>query len=434
VQTPTLAILVERQKAIDSFVPKKYWELRTLYRGGLFVCDKGRIGTEEAAEALKGQLEKYPLEIAKITRKKGKEAPPRLFDLTLLQVECNKKFGFSAERTLQLIQSLYEKKLTTYPRVDTSFLPNELHGKAPGILQNLVPYATFVQPLLQQGKLPKRAKVFNDKKITDHHAIIPTGEWAAAAGLSKDEKYVLDLVVRRFIAVFYPDCEFASTVVNAKVATGGESYAFKATGKQILSEGWRVLFPAPAAKNEAAQGASVDAGASEAADNDAADAAEKENVLPEYKEGESGPHTPSVVAKQTQPPRYMSEGDLLRAMETAGKQVEDEELRDLMKENGIGRPSTRAAIIETLIKRQYIRKEKKRIVPTPLGMALIDIIPNELLKSAELTGQWEKKLKQISEGGYPVRDFMAELKQMVVEVTWQVMQAERKPLGEEVPA
>ncbi|MDE7091164.1 MAG: DNA topoisomerase III, partial [Bacteroidales bacterium] len=269
VQTPTLAILVERQKAIDSFVPKKYWELRTLYRGGLFVCDKGRIGTEEAAEALKGQLEKYPLEIAKITRKKGKEAPPRLFDLTLLQVECNKKFGFSAERTLQLIQSLYEKKLTTYPRVDTSFLPNELHGKAPGILQNLVPYATFVQPLLQQGKLPKRAKVFNDKKITDHHAIIPTGEWAAAAGLSKDEKYVLDLVVRRFIAVFYPDCEFASTVVNAKVATEGESYAFKATGKQILSEGWRVLFPAAAAKNEAA-------------DNDAADAAEKENVLPEY--------------------------------------------------------------------------------------------------------------------------------------------------------
>ncbi|MDE6106398.1 MAG: DNA topoisomerase III, partial [Bacteroidales bacterium] len=432
VQTPTLAILVERQKAIDSFVPKKYWELRTLYRGGLFVCDKGRIGTEEAAEALKGQLEKYPLEIAKITRKKGKEAPPRLFDLTLLQVECNKKFGFSAERTLQLIQSLYEKKLTTYPRVDTSFLPNELHGKAPGILQNLVPYATFVQPLLQQGKLPKRAKVFNDKKITDHHAIIPTGEWAAASGLSKDEKYVLDLVVRRFIAVFYPDCEFASTVVNAKVATEGESYAFKATGKQILSEGWRVLFPAPAAKNEATQGAQAES--SEAADNEAPEAAEKENVLPEYKEGESGPHTPSVVAKQTQPPRYMSEGDLLRAMETAGKQVEDEELRDLMKENGIGRPSTRAAIIETLIKRQYIRKEKKRIVPTPLGMALIDIIPNELLKSAELTGQWEKKLKQISEGGYPVRDFMAELKQMVVEVTWQVMQAERKPLGEEVPA
>ncbi|MDE6111932.1 MAG: DNA topoisomerase 3 [Bacteroidales bacterium] len=432
VQTPTLAILVERQKAIDSFVPKKYWELRTLYRGGLFVCDKGRIGTEEAAEALKGQLEKYPLEIAKITRKKGKEAPPRLFDLTLLQVECNKKFGFSAERTLQLIQSLYEKKLTTYPRVDTSFLPNELHGKAPGILRNLVPYATFVQPLLQQGKLPKRAKVFNDKKITDHHAIIPTGEWAAASGLSKDEKYVLDLVVRRFIAVFYPDCEFASTVVNAKVATEGESYAFKATGKQILSDGWRVLFPAPAAKNEATQGAQAES--SEAADNEAAEAAEKENVLPEYKEGESGPHTPSVVAKQTQPPRYMSEGDLLRAMETAGKQVEDEELRDLMKENGIGRPSTRAAIIETLIKRQYIRKEKKRIVPTPLGMALIDIIPNELLKSAELTGQWEKKLKQISEGGYPVRDFMAELKQMVVEVTWQVMQAERKPLGEEVPA
>lgn len=469
VQTPTLAILVERQKAIDSFVPKKYWELRTLYRGGLFVCEKGRIGTAEAAEALRERVGRFPLQIVKVTRKKGKEAPPRLFDLTLLQVECNKKFGFSAERTLQLIQSLYEKKLTTYPRVDTSFLPNELYGKAPGILQNLVPYATFVQPLLQQGKLPKRAKVFNDKKITDHHAIIPTGEWAAASGLSKDEKYVLDLVVRRFIAVFYPDCEFASTVVNAKVETGGEeaaadvadvaavvadetgaasaaeakpqTYEFKATGKQILSEGWRVLFPAPAAKNEAAQADGAPAATadmSEGADGaeatdtaDASEAADKENVLPEYKEGESGPHAPSVVAKQTQPPRYMSEGDLLRAMETAGKQVDDEELRDLMKENGIGRPSTRAAIIETLIKRQYIRKEKKRIVPTPLGMALIDIIPNELLKSAELTGQWEKKLKQISEGSYPVRDFMAELKQMVVEVTWQVMQAERKPLGGE---
>ncbi|MDE5704370.1 MAG: hypothetical protein K2H70_06060, partial [Bacteroidales bacterium] len=252
--------------------------------------------------------------------------------------------------------------------------------------------------------------------------------------------------VRRFIAVFYPDCEFASTVVNANVETGGEeaaaeekpqAYEFKATGKQILSEGWRVLFPAPAAKSEAAKAGGADSDAatadtSEGTDaSDAPDAAEKENVLPEYKEGESGPHTPSVAAKQTQPPRYMSEGDLLRAMETAGNQVDDEELRDLMKENGIGRPSTRAAIIETLIKRQYIRKEKKRIVPTPLGMALIDIIPNDLLKSAELTGQWEKKLKQISEGNYPVRDFMAELKQMVVEVTWQVMQAERKPLGEE---
>lgn len=466
VQTPTLAILVERQKQINSFVPKKYWELRTVYRGGTFVCGKN-LDSAESAEALRHHLAQYPLRIAKITRKKGKEAPPRLFDLTLLQVECNKKFGFSAERTLQIIQSLYEKKLTTYPRVDTSFLPNEMHAKAPAILQNLVPYATFVQPLLK-GKLPKRAKVFNDKKITDHHAIIPTGEWAAAASLVADEKRVLDLVVRRFIAVFYPDCEFASTVVNAEViasattgladaasvgadgaasvCTTGASFAFKATGKQILEEGWRVLFPQAAndkaggadnkADGSAAAGDKADATGrvptdadGDGADPDSDDAQEKENVLPDYKEGESGPHTPTAVAKQTQPPRYMSEGDLLRAMETAGKQVDDEELRDLMKENGIGRPSTRAAIIETLLKREYIRKEKKRVVPTPLGMALIDIIPNELLKSAELTGRWEKKLKQIADGDYAVKDFMAELRTMVAEVTAQVLRAERKVLG-----
>lgn len=464
VQTPTLAILVERQKQINSFVPKKYWELRTVYRGGTFVCEgwrgaqnskDGRLDSAESAEALRCHLAQYPLRIAKITRKKGKEAPPRLFDLTLLQVECNKKFGFSAERTLQIIQSLYEKKLTTYPRVDTSFLPNEMHAKAPAILQNLVPYATFVQPLLK-GKLPKRAKVFNDKKITDHHAIIPTGEWAAAASLVADEKRVLDLVVRRFIAVFYPDCEFASTVVNAEVIAGadaaigattgladaasvgsGATFAFKATGKQILEEGWRVLFPQATgdktggADNKADATGRVPTDADgDGADPDTDDAQEKENVLPDYKEGESGPHTPTAVAKQTQPPRYMSEGDLLRAMETAGKQVDDEELRDLMKENGIGRPSTRAAIIETLLKREYIRKEKKRVVPTPLGMALIDIIPNELLKSAELTGRWEKKLKQIADGDYAVKDFMAELRTMVAEVTAQVLRAERKVLGE----
>lgn len=471
VQTPTLALLVERQKAIDSFVPLKYWELRSLYRGGLFVCDKGKIATEEKAKKMCQTVADFPMEITKVTKKKSKEQPPKLFDLTLLQVECNRKFGFSADKTLQYIQSLYERKLTTYPRVDTNFLPNEIYGKVPSILQGLTPYLTFVQPILSGSKIRKSSKVFNDKKITDHHAIIPTGEWAAAATLQVDEKKVLDLIVRRFIAAFYPDCEISSTVVQSRVVVkaienskdasleieGSATvdskepkepiatieqiepkektdqieketvYLFKATGKQILSAGWREILTIREASNKA-ENANKDLDKTsneEDANEDAEDA-----ILPEYKEGESGSHKPSVCARQTQAPRYMTEGDLLRAMETAGKQVESEELRDIMKDNGIGRPSTRAAIIETLIKRQYIRKEKKKIVPTPLGIALIDIIPNELLKSAELTGQWEKKLKLISDGGYKVQTFMSELKQMVSEVIMQVKQAERKILGE----
>ena len=453
VQTPTLALLVERQKAIENFKPEKFWELRTLYRGGMFQSTKGRFATEDAARALCREVSGRPLEITKVEKKKAKEAPPKLFDLTLLQVECNKKFGFSAEESLQLIQSLYEKKLTTYPRVDTNFLPNDMYPKVPGILRGLVPYAALTREILEKKPLRKSTKVFNDAKITDHHAIVPTGEFGAASSLSRNEKLVFDLVIRRFIAVFYPDCEYANTTVLAKVDLGGsgpeptggmpegkipdgsmagaeleagtalaspegktkkkeETIQFKATGKVIVSPGWRVVFPAK----------------TQAGDEDEKEG--KENVLPEYKPGEKGPHEPEIVAKQTQPPKFMSEGDLLKAMETAGKSVEDEELRDLMKANGIGRPSTRAAIIETLIKRQYVYKEKKRILPSPMGMKLIEIIPNRLLKSAELTGQWEKKLREISDGKYPAAQFMQQLKQMVCGVVEEVRNSRRVELGD----
>lgn len=437
VQTPTLAILVERQKAIENFKPEKFWELRTLYRGGQFQSTKGRLATEEAAKELCRQVADKPLEITKVEKKKAKEHPPKLFDLTLLQVESNKKFGFSADETLQIIQNLYEKKLTTYPRVDTNFLPNDIYPKVPGMLRGLSPYADLTAPLLTQKTLRKSDKVFNDKKITDHHAIIPTGEFGAAATLSRNEKLVLDMVIRRFIAVFYPDCEYANTTVMAQVDLGGDQSAlasreesgetssagkgkkkkdtliqFKATGKVITEPGWRVVFPSKAQQGE-----------EEEKDN-------QENVLPEYKVGEKGPHKPEIVQKQTQPPKYMSEGDLLKAMETAGKNVDDEELRDLMKANGIGRPSTRAAIIETLLKRKYVYKDKKRILPTPTGIKLIETIQNRLLKSAELTGQWEKKLREIADGKYSAAQFMVQLKQMVCGVVEEVKAARRTEIGE----
>lgn len=411
VQTPTLALLVERQKAIESFKPEKFWELRTRYRDGVFLSTEGRLATEEKAAQLCRDVAGVDLQITKVEKKKGKEHPPKLFDLTLLQVESNKKFGFSADKTLQIIQSLYEKKLTTYPRVDTNFLPDDIYAKASGILRGLVPYATFTQPLLEQ-KLRKSAKVFNNKKITDHHAIIPTGEFSAASTLSHEEKQVFDMVIRRFIAVFYPDCEYASTTVLAKVdlsSVGQKEIKFKATGKQITDPGWRVVFPDKSQTEEDEKG---------------------ENILPDYKQGEHGPHRPEIVQKQTQPPKYMTEGDLLKAMETAGKTVEDEELRDLMKANGIGRPSTRAAIIETLIKRRYVYKDKKRILPTPMGMRLIETIPNQLLKSAELTGQWEKKLREISDGNFSSAEFMNQLKAMVGEVVQEVRMTPRRILDE----
>ena len=399
VQTPTLALVVERQKAIDQFKPETYWEIRTNYRGGIFSCQRGRFDKKEEAEALMAKIAPEELEITSVERKKAMEHPPKLFDLTSLQVECNRKFAFTAEHTLQLIQSLYEKKLTTYPRVDTNFLPNDQYPKVPKILRGLKPYESLTAPILSGGKIRKSPKVFNDKKITDHHAIIPTGEFRY--DLSPDEKRVYDLVARRFIAVFYPDCEIANTTVLAKI--GEED--FKATGKQIIEPAWRVVFGVNADKQ-----------------ND-------EHVLPAYEKGEHGAHTPELQEKQTQPPKYYTEADLLRAMETAGKQVEDEELRDLMKENGIGRPSTRANIIETLFKRQYIRKDKKRILATSTGIELIDTIQNGLLKSAELTGQWEKKLRMIEDGTYRVEDFMEELKCMVNEIVHHVKYASAKTIA-----
>ena len=402
VQTPTLALIVDRQKAIEQFKPEAYWEVRTDYRGGWFSYTKGRFTVKEEAEAFMQEIVPLELEIKSSERKKAMEHPPKLFDLTLLQVECNRKFAFSADTTLKIIQSLYEKKLTTYPRVDTNFLPNDIYPKVPGILKGLKPYATLVDPVINGSKIRKSPKVFNDKKITDHHAIIPTGVFSY--DMTPDEKRVYDLVARRFIAVFYPDCEIANTTVMAQVGI----HEFKATGKQIIDPAWRVVFPAASNKQS------------------------DENVLPVYEAGEKGPHAPELQEKETQPPKYYTEADLLRAMETAGKQVEDEELRDLMKENGIGRPSTRAGIIETLLKRGYIRKDKKRLVATSTGIELIDTIQNDLLKSAELTGQWEKKLRMIEDGTYEVADFMEELKVMVNELVHVVKCSPRKAITVEV--
>ena len=402
VQTPTLALIVDRQKSIEQFKPETYWEVRTDYRGGWFSYTKGRFTVKEEAEAFMQEILPLELEIKSVERKKAMEHPPKLFDLTLLQVECNRKFAFSADTTLKVIQSLYEKKLTTYPRVDTNFLPNDIYPKVPGILKGLKPYVTLIDPIINGSKIRKSSKVFNDKKITDHHAIIPTGVFSY--DMTPDEKRVYDLVARRFIAVFYPDCEIANTTVIAQVGVN----EFKATGKQIIDPAWRVVFPAASNKQS------------------------DENVLPVYEVGEKGPHTPELQEKETQPPKYYTEADLLRAMETAGKQVEDEELRDLMKENGIGRPSTRAGIIETLLKRGYIRKDKKRLVATATGVELIDTIQNDLLKSAELTGQWEKKLRMIEEGTYNVSDFMEELKVMVNELVHVVKCSPRKAITVEV--
>lgn len=394
VQTPTLALVVDRQKAIEQFRPEKYWELRTVYRGGVFSCNRGRFTNKDEAEKLLAGITPLELEITGVERKKAMESPPKLFDLTSLQVECNRKYALTADSTLKIIQALYERKLTTYPRVDTNFLPNDQYPKVPGILKGLKPYEKLVAPILAGGKIRKSAKVFNDKKITDHHAIIPTGVFTY--DMSPDEKRVYDLVARRFIAAFYPDCEVANTTVTALVGKEG----FKATGKQIVTPAWRVVFDTEKDKEKERQNA--------------------ENVLPAYEKGEHGPHTPEVAEKETQPPKYYTEADLLRAMETAGKQVENDELRDLMKENGIGRPSTRAGIIETLQKRNYIRKDKKRLVATQTGVELIDTVHYDLLKSAELTGQWEKKLRMIEDGKYEVSAFMEELRVMVNDIIYAV--------------
>ena len=404
VQTPTLAMIVARYREIENFVPEDYWELKTKYRGVTFNSTRGRFKTEGEASAVVENIKQLPLEVTSVETKKGKEAPPRLFDLTSLQVECNKKFGMSADDALKTIQSLYEKKATTYPRVDTTFLSDDIYPQVPGILQAMVPYANLTAPLLALNKLPKTKKVFDNSKVTDHHAIIPTNVNPATVAMTPDEKRVYHLIAMRFIAAFYPDCEFSTTTVMAQV---GE-YGFKATGKEILKPGWRDLFNKPGDKNV------DDEGKEKPEDED-------NGVMPHFEKGESGPHEPSVLKRTTQPPKPYTEGTLLRAMETAGKTVDDEELRDAMKENGIGRPSTRAAIIETLFKRRYIRKERKSITPTLAGIQLIDTIHEPLLKSASLTGLWEKKLHEIERGEYSAAQFIDELKKMIGEIVLNVL-------------
>ncbi len=396
VQTPTLALIVRRQLEIDNFTPEPYWILSTVYRDVTFSATKGKFTTQEEGETFLEKVVNAPFTVTDISAKKGTEAPPRLYDLTSLQVDCNKKFGYSAEQTLQLIQSLYEKKYTTYPRVDTTYLSDDIYPKCANMLMGIRGYEQFTAPL-HGKKLIKSKKVFDSSKVTDHHAIIPTG--VAAQNLTDMERNVYDLVARAFIAVFYPDCKFLTTTVLGEV----DKVEFKATGKQITEQGWRVIFASDSKKNVSV----------EQAENE-------EKVLPEFTVGESGPHTPSLMEKWTQPPKPYTEATLLRAMETAGKLVDNDELRDALKENGIGRPSTRAAIIETLFKRKYIRKERKNLIATPTGVELIGLIHEELLKSAELTGIWEKKLREIEKNKYDARQFLDELKQMVTEIVTTV--------------
>ncbi len=443
VQTPTLALIVNRQHEIEHFEPKQYWVLSTLYRDTTFTAilkkseedlmaeiekqkekaEKGGqefdvaealrkaeaanpgiepIGSEEQGLALLERIKEAPFTITSVGKKEGKEAPPRLFDLTSLQVECNKKFGYSADETLRLIQSLYEKKITTYPRVDTTFLSDDIYPKCPNILAGLKPYEAWTAPLL--GKpLNKSKKVFDNSKVTDHHAIIPTGQ--NPMNLTDMEKRVFDLVARRFIAVFYPDCKFSTTTVIGET----DGIEFKTTGRQIIDMGWRVIF--------AKQQTNLPDGMGE----NEMEPGEEERTLPTFKKGENGSHFPKLDEKWTQPPRPYTEATLLRAMETAGKWVDNDELRDALKENGIGRPSTRAAIIETLFRRHYIRKERKNLIATPTGVELIGLIHEELLKSAELTGIWEKKLREIERKSYSAATFLDELKQMVGEIVHSVL-------------
>ena len=392
VQTPTLALVVKRHFEIANFVPTQYWELKTTYRDTTFSVTSGKFDSETEAQEAILKITGEPFTVTDVTAKSGTEQPPRLYDLTSLQVDCNKKFGMSAEQTLQTIQSLYEKKVTTYPRVDTTYLSDDIYPKCENIIKGLRDYQTFTAPLM--GKpLPKSKKVFDNKKVTDHHAIIPTGVYPQ--GLTDFEKKVYDLVARHFIAIFYPECKFRTTTVMGDSA----GVEFKTTGKVITDAGWRVIFTQES--------------------NDEKE--ENEKILPHFVKGEAGPHTPGLQEKWTQPPKQYTEATLLRAMETAGKLVDNEELRDAMKENGIGRPSTRAAIIETLYKRNYIRKERKNVVATQTGIELISTIRNELLKSAELTGQWEKKLRDIEKQQYKAGDFINELKTMLTQIVNDVL-------------
>lgn len=415
VQTPTLALIVNRQKEIDSFVPEPYWVLSTIYRDTLFTATKGKFTTKEEGEQAFATIADKPFEVTGVSKKNGNEAPPRLFDLTSLQVECNRKFSYSAETTLNLIQSLYERKLTTYPRVDTQFLSDDIYSKCAGILTGMRGYEQYIQPLAGK-KLPKSKRVFDTSKVTDHHAIIPTG--VPASALSDMERNVYDLIARRFIAVFYPDCKFSTTTVLGKV----EDVEFKVSGKEILEPGWRTIYaqqqtstPHP---NNPSTSQPLNSQPSSSEDDDKQD---EERTLPTFVKGESGPHTPTLTEKWTTPPKYYTEATLLRAMETAGKFVDDETLRAALKENGIGRPSSRAGIIETLFKRHYIRRERKNLIATATGIELIDIIHEELLKSCELTGIWEKKLRDIEHKKYEAADFINELKQQVTEIVYDVL-------------
>lgn len=392
VQTPTLAMIVERQKEIEHFKPEPFWELKTLYRDTRFSATEGRFTVKEKAEEALKIVTGQPFIITDFTKKEGKESPPRLFDLTSLQVESNKKFAASADETLQAVQNLYERKMVTYPRTDSQYLSNDMYPKIPGILKQMTPYAKFTEPLLAEP-IRKSKKVFDDKKVTDHHAIIPTGVFPS--GLAPLEKKIYDTIARRFLAAFHPDCLVSNTTVLGEAA----EKEFKATGKQILSPGWRILYQSNQSEN----------------------AGSEEQIMPHFEEGESGEHTPELLEKTTQPPKAHTEASLLRAMETAGKQVDDEELRELMKENGIGRPSTRAAIIETLFRRKYIVKKRKNLIATQTGVQLIETIQNNMLKSAELTGQWERKLRDIEKGDYEPDAFLKEMNDMVWHIVEDVL-------------
>lgn len=408
VQTPTLALIVNRQKEIDSFEPEPYWVLATVYRDTTFTATKGKFTTKEEGEAAFSTIADKPFTVTAVQKKNGTEAPPRLFDLTSLQVECNRKFSYSAETTLKIIQGLYERKLTTYPRVDTQYLSDDIYPKCPSILSGISKqYGPLMQPLMGK-KLTKSKRVFDTSKVTDHHAIIPTG--VPATSLTDLERNVYDLIARRFIAVFYPDCKFSTTTVLGNV----EDIEFKVNGKEILSPGWRAIYAQPT--NQTATPT-----ANATSEDDDHNKGDEERTLPTFVKGESGPHTPTLSEKWTTPPKYYTEATLLRAMETAGKFVEDETLRAALKENGIGRPSSRAGIIETLFKRHYIRRERKNLVATATGIELIDIIHEELLKSCELTGIWEKRLRDIEHKKDDAADFINGLKQQVTEIVNDVL-------------
>ena len=440
VQTPTLALIVNRQKEIDNFKPEPYWVLATVYRDTTFTATKGKFTSKEEGEKAFKTIEGKPFTVTKVEKKEGKEQPPQLYDLTSLQVDCNRKFGFSAEMTLNLIQALYEKKYTTYPRVDTQYLSDDIYPKCPQTMNGLyqtkfggvAPYAELIKPI--GGKpLKKTKRVFDSSKVTDHHAIIPTG--VIPQGLSDAEQKVFDLVARRFIGAFLPDCKFSTTTVLGEVkgdagADAPESQQtvgigspdtveFKVTGKEILDPGWRVV--REDVRSKIATPHSDQRSEKEDGEDDEKKQDDEERTLPTFVKGESGEHVPTLTEKMTTPPPYYNEASLLRAMETAGKFVEDETLRAAMKENGIGRPSSRASIIETLFKRHYIRREKKRLVATPTGIELIDLIREDLLKSCELTGIWEKKLRDIEHQKYDAQQFINELKQQVTDIVRDVM-------------